>query len=78
MATSFWLLMGYNFRYMIASDTLIDSRGGFSDQAIRWRHGRFRGSKGRQPFFDFLYMGCTLAPPDEYNWTVHVWWRCAL
>jgi len=29
MATNFWLLMGYNFGCMIASDTLIDSRGGF-------------------------------------------------
>jgi len=27
--------------------------------------------------FGFLYVGCTLAPPEEYNWTVHVrrWWR---
>jgi len=23
-------------------------------------------------------MGCTLAPPGEYNWTVHVWRRCGL
>jgi len=30
MATNFWLSMGYNFGCMIASDTLIDSRGGFS------------------------------------------------
>jgi len=30
MATTFWLLMGYNFRCMIASDTLFDYRGGFS------------------------------------------------
>jgi len=30
VATSFWLLMGYNFGSMIASDTLFDSRGGFS------------------------------------------------
>jgi len=26
----FWLSMGYNFGCMIASDTLFDSRGGFS------------------------------------------------
>jgi len=26
MATTFWLLMGYNFGCMIASDTLFDSR----------------------------------------------------
>jgi len=30
MATTFWLSMGYNFSCMIASDTLFDSRGGFS------------------------------------------------
>ena len=38
MATTFWLSMSYNFGYMIASDTLFDSRGGFSPfrgQAIR-------------------------------------------
>jgi len=28
--TTFWLSMGYNFGCMIASDTLFDSRGGFS------------------------------------------------
>jgi len=30
MATTFWLSMDYNFSCMIASDTLFDSRGGFS------------------------------------------------
>jgi len=30
MATTFWLLMGYNFNCMTASDTLFDSRCGFS------------------------------------------------
>ena len=30
MATTFWLSMGYNFSCMTASDTLFDSRGGFS------------------------------------------------
>ena len=30
MATTFWLLVGYNFGCMIASDTMFDSRGGFS------------------------------------------------
>ena len=30
MATTFWLLMGYNLSCMTASDTLFDSRGGFS------------------------------------------------
>jgi len=35
MATSFWLSLGYNFGRMIASDTLFDSRGRCSGQAIR-------------------------------------------
>jgi len=30
MATNFWPSMGYNFGCMIASDTVLDSRGGFS------------------------------------------------
>ena len=30
MATTFWLLMSYNFGCVIASDTLCDSMGGFS------------------------------------------------
>jgi len=30
MATTFWLSVGYNFGCVIASDTLFDSRGGFS------------------------------------------------
>ena len=29
-AITFWLSMGYNFGCMIASNTLFDSRGGFS------------------------------------------------
>jgi len=28
--------------------------------------------------FGFLNMGCTLAPPGEYDWIVHVRWRCGL
>ena len=30
MATTFWLSIGYNFSCTTASDTLFDSRGGFS------------------------------------------------
>ena len=30
MATTSWLSVGYNFGCVIASDTLFDSRGGFS------------------------------------------------
>jgi len=47
MATIFWPSMGYNFGCMIASDTLFDSRGGFSGSSYPIKHSRFRGSKGR-------------------------------
>jgi len=30
MATTFWLSVGYNFCCMIPSDTMFDSKGGFS------------------------------------------------
>ena len=33
MATTFWLLMGYNFGCMIGSDTMFDSRGGLSESS---------------------------------------------
>jgi len=29
-------------------------------------------------WYPTLYMGCTLAPPDEYCWTVCLWRRCSL
>ena len=29
-------------------------------------------------FWLSIYVGCTLAPPGEYNWTIHVQWRCSL
>jgi len=36
MATTFWLPTGYNFDCVIASDTLLNSRGaGFRGQAIQ-------------------------------------------
>jgi len=43
MATTFWLSIGYNFGCMIASDTLFDSRSGFSGStfvhmAAHWCH----------------------------------------
>jgi len=70
MATTFWLLMGYNFSCMIASDTLFNSRG--------WVFGVKLSNKDINDFevlrdvamatiFGFLYMGCTLAPPGEYH-----------
>ena len=36
MATTFYISMGYNFSCMIASDTLFDSRGGFSGYSCKW------------------------------------------
>jgi len=41
-ATIFWLLMGYNFGFMIASNTPFGSRVGFRGQAMDYQkdHGR--------------------------------------
>jgi len=53
MATNFGMqsavigFVGYNFGCTIASDTLFDSVGGFSGQAILWRHSQNQVSKGR-------------------------------
>ena len=41
MATTFWLLMGYNFGCLIASDTLFDSRGGFSGSGYPMKSADF-------------------------------------
>jgi len=46
IATTFCLSMGYNFGCMIDSDTLFDSRGGFSGSSYLMKTYRFRGSKG--------------------------------
>jgi len=62
--------MGYNFGCMIASDTLFDSRGWvfvvkLSDEDI----ADFEVLRGvaMATIFGFLYMGCTLAPSEEYD-----------
>jgi len=63
MATTFWLLMYYNFSCIIASDTLFDSWGEFSGQSYPMktqRRSSFWQTLPWQPFFGFLYMGCTL------------------
>jgi len=68
MATDFWLSTGYNFVCIIASDTLFYSRGVFSGSNYpmktwpRLSNGRCHGNH-----FGILYMGCTLAPPGEYD-----------
>ena len=41
MATTFCLLMGYNFGCMIASDTLFDSSGWFSGSSYLMKTFRF-------------------------------------
>jgi len=69
MATPFCLSRGYNFGCIIASDTLFDSRGGFSgvklsdDDIADFEVLR---DVAIATIFGFLYMGCTLAPPEEY------------
>jgi len=66
----FCLSTGYNFGCMIASDTLFDSR--------LWVFGVKLSDEDTADFevlrdvamatiFGFLYMGCALAPPEEYD-----------
>jgi len=47
MATTFWLSMGYNLGCMIASDTLFDSKGGFSGSSYLRKIADLEVSKGR-------------------------------
>jgi len=61
MATTFWLLMGYNFGCMIASDTRFDSRGGFSWSSYPMKTADFDVLRDVAivTIFGFLCMGCT-------------------
>ena len=68
MATTFWLSMDNNFGFLIASDTLFDSRDGFSSSSY--------------PMADFevrrdVAIATTLA---FYVWSVHIaaTWRIQL
>jgi len=74
MATIFWLLMGYTFGCMIACDMLFGSWGWvfgirLSDEDIAKIEVQRDIAMATfwQPFFGFLYTGCTLAPPSEYD-----------
>ena len=61
-ATTLWLLMGYNFGCIIATDTLFDSRRRFFGVKLS---DVLRDVAMAAIFFGFLYMGCTLAPPGK-------------
>jgi len=65
----FWLSMGYNFGSVIASDTLFDSRGGFSGSSYPMKTADFEVLRdiATANIFWFLYMLCTLVPPGEYD-----------
>ena len=81
MATTFWLSMGYNFGCMIASDTMFDSMGGFSESSKSDEDiadfGVLRDVE-IVTVFGFQYKGCVLTPSGEYDGTVHVRRRCGL
>jgi len=70
--TTFCLSMGYNFDCMIASNTLFDSRGGFTVSSYPMKSEDISDFEvlrdvAMATIFGFLYMGCTSAPPGEYN-----------
>ena len=57
MATTFWLLMGYNLSCTTASDMLFDSRGGFLGTSYPMKTQPRSRSKGRchgNPFWDYI------------------------
>jgi len=57
MAITFWLSIGYNFSCVIASDTLFDSRGGFSGTSYLVRilpRSRVKGTLPWQPIMGLL------------------------
>ena len=61
--------MGHNFGCMIASDTQFDRGWVFgvklSDEDIA--DFEVLRDVAMATIFGFLYMGCTLAPPEEYD-----------
>jgi len=70
MATNpFCLSMGYNFGCMIASDMLFDSTVGYSGSSYPMKTADFEVLRdvAMATIFGFLYMGCTLAPPEKYD-----------
>ena len=71
MTTPFCLSMSYNFGCMIASDTLFDSRGGFSGSSYPMKtyvdDFEVLRDVAMATIFGFLYMRCILAPPEEYD-----------
>ena len=48
----------------------LDMEWGLSDRPTDFRYCRYPAPEGSchgNHFFGFLYMGCTLSPPGEYN-----------
>ena len=72
MATPFCLSMGYNgynFGCMIASDTLLILGVVFGVKLSGENIADFEllRNVAMTTIFGFLYVGCTLAPPEEYD-----------
>jgi len=69
MATPFCLSIGYNFGCMIASDTLlilgVVCGVKLSDEDIA--DFELLRDVAMATIFGFLYIECTLAPPEEYD-----------
>jgi len=52
---------------------------GFDGESVPRQHTRDQKTDVTiANIFGFLYMGCTFAPPGEYNWTVRVRRRCQI
>jgi len=70
----------YNWLCENNSDLAIGYGGGVGGQPTKCRYCRYPASRDitMATIFVFLYVECTLAPPDEYDWTVRVWQQCSL
>ena len=69
MATPFCLSMGYNFGCMIARDTLLilGVVFGFKLSGENIADFELLRDVAMTTIFGFLYVGCTLAPPEKYD-----------
>jgi len=69
ITTPFCLSMGYNFGCMIATDTLLILGVVFGVKLSDEDTADFELLRdvAMATIFGFLYMGCTLAPPEEYD-----------
>jgi len=81
MATNFGSRIAITGFVLAIATRLLVMEGALSGRPTKYTYCRYTATQGRchgNHFFGFLYMGCTLAPPGEYDWAIGVWRRCGL